>query len=247
MATARDAATAATTTATKPDGLRHRAPGRVGALALARPLRHRLPAPASARPSSPRRWPPARRRRRRGRVQAGRHGPRRARGMTVPQIWLLAAAAGLTRSPRIARPAVSPRPPTRRHGPGPAALVAPRGPARRSSSPRASAGCWSAHSATIRDFAVDLGWPVVVAARPGWEPSTTRCSRSRRRARGPDVRAVVLTPWPAQPGSMPVQRRGRAPGRGRGGCAGRVGLDVAQLARRRDAAVRAPARGRARP
>jgi dethiobiotin synthetase len=53
---------------------------------------------------------------------------------------------------------------------------------------------------TIRDLAVDLGWPVVVAARPGLGTiNHSLLTVESARAAGLDVRAVVLTPWPAEP------------------------------------------------
>ena len=51
----------------------------------------------------------------------------------------------------------------------------------------------------VRDFARDLGLPVVIAADPGWGPSTTRCSRSKRPESRPRPALVVLTPWPDDP------------------------------------------------
>jgi dethiobiotin synthetase len=56
---------------------------------------------------------------------------------------------------------------------------------------------------TIRDLAVDLGWPVVVAARPGLGTiNHSLLTVESARAAGLDVRAVVLTPWPAEPSVM---------------------------------------------
>ena len=62
---------------------------------------------------------------------------------------------------------------------------------------------------TVRDLAVALGLPLVVAARPGLGTInhsllTVECAR----AAGLDVRAVVLTPWPDEPSAM--QRSNRA-------------------------------------
>jgi dethiobiotin synthetase len=87
---------------------------------------------------------------------------------------------------------------------------------------------------TIRDLAVDLGWPVVVAARPGLGTiNHSLLTVEAARAGGLDVRAVVLTPWPAQPGAM---HRSNVKAIARLGAVevvtlGEVGLDVAQLAR----------------
>jgi dethiobiotin synthetase len=54
---------------------------------------------------------------------------------------------------------------------------------------------------TVRDLAIDLGWPVVVAARPGLGTiNHSLLTVEAARAGGLDVRAVVLTPWPAEPG-----------------------------------------------
>jgi dethiobiotin synthetase len=56
---------------------------------------------------------------------------------------------------------------------------------------------------TIRDFALDLGWPVIVAARPGLGTiNHSLLTVASARAAGLDVRAVVLTPWPAEPSTM---------------------------------------------
>jgi dethiobiotin synthetase len=56
---------------------------------------------------------------------------------------------------------------------------------------------------TVRDLAVDLGWPFVVAARPGLGTiNHSLLTVESARAAGLDVRAVVLTPWPAQPSVM---------------------------------------------
>jgi dethiobiotin synthetase len=104
---------------------------------------------------------------------------------------------------------------------------------------------------TIRDFAVDLGWPVVVAARPGLGTiNHSLLTVEAARAAGLDVRAVVLTPWPAQPDAMhhsnveAIERLGAV----EVATLGDVGLDVAQLAR---AGATLPyarwLRGRARP
>ena len=60
----------------------------------------------------------------------------------------------------------------------------------------------------VRDFAADLGLPVVIAARPGLGTinhtlMTIECARLA----GLDVVGVVLTPWPAQPGAMERSNR----------------------------------------
>ena len=53
----------------------------------------------------------------------------------------------------------------------------------------------------MRDLAVELGLPVVVAARPGLG-TINHTLLTLEAARGLDVRAVVLTPWPAEPSAM---------------------------------------------
>jgi dethiobiotin synthetase len=60
----------------------------------------------------------------------------------------------------------------------------------------------------VRDFAVDLGLPVVIAARPGLGTishalMTIECAR----AAGLAVRSVVLTPWPARPSALERSNR----------------------------------------
>jgi dethiobiotin synthetase len=86
---------------------------------------------------------------------------------------------------------------------------------------------------TIRDFALDLGWPVIVAARPGLGTiNHSLLTVEAARAAGLDVRAVVLTPWPAQPSEM--QRSNaeaiRRLGRVEVAALSEVGVDVPQLA-----------------
>jgi len=55
----------------------------------------------------------------------------------------------------------------------------------------------------IRDLAVALGLPIVVAARPGLGTiSHSLLTIEAARAAGLDVRAVVLTPWPPEPSVM---------------------------------------------
>jgi dethiobiotin synthetase len=52
----------------------------------------------------------------------------------------------------------------------------------------------------VRDLAVELGLPVVVAARPGLGTiNHSLLTIEAARAAGLDVRAVVLTPWPEEP------------------------------------------------
>jgi dethiobiotin synthetase len=87
---------------------------------------------------------------------------------------------------------------------------------------------------TVRDLAIDLGWPVVVAARPGLGTiNHSLLTVESARAAGLDVRAVVLTPWPLEPSIM---QRSNADAIARLGgievaTLAEVGLDVDQLAR----------------
>jgi dethiobiotin synthetase len=87
---------------------------------------------------------------------------------------------------------------------------------------------------TVRDLAVDLGWPVVVAARPGLGTiNHSLMTVEAARAAGLDVRAVVLTPWPDEPGVLErsnveaIERLGAV----EVATLGTVGVRVDQLAR----------------
>jgi dethiobiotin synthetase len=61
---------------------------------------------------------------------------------------------------------------------------------------------------TVRDLAVALGLPVVIAAAPGLGTiNHTLLSIESARAAGLDVRAVVLTPWPETPGQLERSNR----------------------------------------
>ena len=61
---------------------------------------------------------------------------------------------------------------------------------------------------TLRDLAVALGLPVVIAARPGLGTiSHTLLTVEAARAVGLDVRAIVLTPWPDAPSAMERSNR----------------------------------------
>lgn len=61
---------------------------------------------------------------------------------------------------------------------------------------------------TVRDLAVDLGLPVVIAARPGLGTiNHSLLTIEAARAAGLDVRAVVLTPWPDAPGAVEGSNR----------------------------------------
>jgi dethiobiotin synthetase len=87
---------------------------------------------------------------------------------------------------------------------------------------------------TVRDLAIDLGWPVVVAARPGLGTiNHSLLTVEAARAGGLDVRAVVVTPWPDQPS---VMQRSNVEAIARLGgvevaTLGAVGVEVDQLAR----------------
>jgi dethiobiotin synthetase len=60
----------------------------------------------------------------------------------------------------------------------------------------------------VRDLAVDLGLPLVVAASPGLGTiNHTLLTLEAGRAAGLRVAAVVLTPWPAAPGAVEVSNR----------------------------------------
>ncbi|HEV2059106.1 MAG TPA: dethiobiotin synthase, partial [Solirubrobacteraceae bacterium] len=62
---------------------------------------------------------------------------------------------------------------------------------------------------TVRELAVALGLPLVIAARPGLGTiNHSLLTIEVARAAGLDVRAVVLTPWPREPTVM--QRSNRA-------------------------------------
>lgn len=61
----------------------------------------------------------------------------------------------------------------------------------------------------VRDFAVDLGLPLVVAASPGLGTiNHTLLTIGAARHTGLEVAAVVLTPWPEQPSE--IERSNRA-------------------------------------
>jgi len=61
----------------------------------------------------------------------------------------------------------------------------------------------------VRQLASELGWPVVVAARPGLGTiNHTLLTLEAARRAALDVRAVVLTPWPEEPDE--IERSNRA-------------------------------------
>ncbi|HVY79205.1 MAG TPA: dethiobiotin synthase [Solirubrobacterales bacterium] len=60
----------------------------------------------------------------------------------------------------------------------------------------------------VRDLAVDLGLPVVIAASPGLGTiNHTLLTVEASRAAGLSVAAVVLTPWPAEPSAIEASNR----------------------------------------
>lgn len=60
----------------------------------------------------------------------------------------------------------------------------------------------------VRDFARDLGLPLLVAAPPGLGTiNHTLLTLEAARSVGLEVAAVVLTPWPAQPGPLEESNR----------------------------------------
>jgi dethiobiotin synthetase len=61
-------------------------------------------------------------------------------------------------------------------------------------------------SYAVRDMARDLGLPVVVAARPALG-TINHTLLTLEAARDLDVRATVLTPWPAEPGVIEESNR----------------------------------------
>jgi dethiobiotin synthetase len=61
---------------------------------------------------------------------------------------------------------------------------------------------------SVRDLAVALGLPIVIAARPGLGTiNHTLLTLAAARASGLDVRAVVLTPWSSQPSPLELSNR----------------------------------------
>jgi dethiobiotin synthetase len=60
----------------------------------------------------------------------------------------------------------------------------------------------------VRDLAVDLALPVVIASRPGLGTiNHTLLTIESARAGGLTVAAVVMTPWPDEPGPMELSNR----------------------------------------
>jgi dethiobiotin synthetase len=61
---------------------------------------------------------------------------------------------------------------------------------------------------SVRDLAVELELPLVLAASPGLGTvNHTLLTLESARTAGLDVRAVVLTPWPGEPSSMQLSNR----------------------------------------
>jgi dethiobiotin synthetase len=68
---------------------------------------------------------------------------------------------------------------------------------------------------SVRDLAAALDLPVVIAARPGLGTiNHTLLTLEAARTAGLDVRAVVLTPWPAEPSAMERSNAETIAGRG---------------------------------
>jgi dethiobiotin synthetase len=60
----------------------------------------------------------------------------------------------------------------------------------------------------VRDLALDLGYPLVIAASPGLGTiNHTLLTLEVARAAGLEVAAVVLTPWPAEPSAIERSNR----------------------------------------
>lgn len=67
----------------------------------------------------------------------------------------------------------------------------------------------------VRDLAVALGLPLIIAARPGLGTiNHSLLTIEAARSAGLDVRAVVLTPWPAEPSVMERSNRATIAARG---------------------------------
>jgi dethiobiotin synthetase len=137
-----------------------------------------------------------------------------------PDHELLAAAAGMAPadvSPLRYRPAVSPHLAAELAGEllDPAQLLAAaRGDARAAGErPVLVEGIGGllvplAEDYTVRDLAVQLGLPLLIAAPPGLGTiNHTLLTLHAARAAGLDVRAVVLTPWPELPSAMERSNR----------------------------------------
>jgi dethiobiotin synthetase len=154
----------------------------------------------------------------------------RAAGADRPGAWppddeLLALAAGMEPgavAPLRYGPAVSPHLAAELSGEriDPAALLAAaRGAARgRTSIVEGVGGLLVpfAEDYSVRDLAVALELPVLIAARPGLGTiNHTLLTLGAARAAGLDVRAVVLTPWPTQPSTLERSNRETIAGLGK--------------------------------
>lgn len=88
---------------------------------------------------------------------------------------------------------------------------------------------------TVRDLAVGLGLPLVLAARPGLGTiNHTLLTLEAARSAGLEVRAVVMTPWPSEPSRIESSNRATVEriGEVEVGVLGHVsGPDLAVLAR----------------
>lgn len=61
---------------------------------------------------------------------------------------------------------------------------------------------------SVRDLAADLGFPVVIATRPGLGTiNHTLLTVEAARGAGLDVRGIVMTPWPQAPDGLAVSNR----------------------------------------
>lgn len=61
---------------------------------------------------------------------------------------------------------------------------------------------------SVRDLAADLGFPLIIAARPGLGTiNHTLLTIEAARAAGLDVRGTVMTPWPEEPDAMVTSNR----------------------------------------
>lgn len=68
--------------------------------------------------------------------------------------------------------------------------------------------CMTPRPYLIRDYALDLGLPLVIAARPGLGTiNHTLLTIEAARSVGLEVLAVVLTPWPGEPSIMERSNR----------------------------------------
>ena len=91
----------------------------------------------------------------------------------------------------------------------------------------------------IRDLALDLGLPLVVAARPGARHDQPHAAHARGRARrGPRVAGVVITPWPDEPAAIERSNRDTIEPLGESACRVLPHDDARRPGRRRGGACR---------